>query len=97
MLHFTPTSPVAHTHARQGNIDYKGFIIPRNRGENVDDSDRVLACQFAWKGQMKKVTTMFIGEWRGGVLAVKCVHPYLPIHTPLWPQPITPVRTHART
>lgn len=44
-----------------GNVDYKGYIKPRNRSEVVDSSDRVISCQFAWKGQVKSITTMFIG------------------------------------
>lgn len=45
----------------KGNVDYRGYIKPRNRGEQVDDNERVLACQLSWKGEIKPVTTMFIG------------------------------------
>uniref|UniRef100_A0A7S0RET2 EndoU domain-containing protein n=1 Tax=Chlamydomonas leiostraca TaxID=1034604 RepID=A0A7S0RET2_9CHLO len=46
---------------KEGKLEYKGYIKPRNRGEVVDGNDRVLSCQFAWNGLLKNVTTMFLG------------------------------------
>lgn len=45
----------------KGNVDYKGYMKPKNRREVVDNTDRVLSMQLGWKGETKNVTTLFIG------------------------------------
>mmetsp|Transcript_7117 Transcript_7117/g.10633 ORF Transcript_7117/g.10633 Transcript_7117/m.10633 type:complete len:148 (+) Transcript_7117:78-521(+) len=47
---------------RKGNVDYKGYIKPRGRVEDVtNDDDHVLTIQFDWNGIEKMVGTSFIG------------------------------------
>lgn len=43
------------------NLDYRGFIKPRSRYEVVDGEDRVMTVQFQWNGELKPVSTMFVG------------------------------------
>ncbi|KAG1653594.1 hypothetical protein FOA52_009101 [Chlamydomonas sp. UWO 241] len=45
----------------KGHVDYKGYMHPRNRSEVVDNNDRIISCQLSWHGDIKTVTTMFIG------------------------------------
>lgn len=46
----------------KGNVDYRGYIVPRVRGaQEVDNHDQLLSVQFAWHGELKPVTTLFIG------------------------------------
>eukprot|EP00955_Chlamydomonas_euryale_P031952 334998-Chlamydomonas_euryale.AAC.11 len=45
----------------KGHVDYKGFLKPRSHHEQVTDEDRILSVQLGWKGEVKDVTTMFIG------------------------------------
>jgi hypothetical protein len=57
-----PSCTSTHAFMRlQGALDYRGYIVPRNRGERVDNNERLLSCQFAWNGEVKPVTTLFIG------------------------------------
>lgn len=47
---------------KKGNIDYRGYIKPKNRNDTVTDSnDHVLTLQFIWNGVEKSVGTSFIG------------------------------------
>lgn len=51
---------------RQGKLDYKGYIFPRvhslgGQQEEVDANERMLSVQFSWNGQLKDVSSMFIG------------------------------------
>ena len=46
----------------KGQLDYRGYIKPRGRGEaQADGDDHVLTLQFAWNGVEKFVGTSFIG------------------------------------
>ncbi|KAL0035864.1 hypothetical protein WJX77_005701 [Trebouxia sp. C0004] len=51
---------------QQGKLDYKGYIFPRvhslgGQQEEVDAHERMLSVQFSWNGQLKDVSSMFIG------------------------------------
>lgn len=47
---------------KKGTVDYKGYIKPRGRREDVtNDDDHVLTIQFEWNGVEKMVGTSFIG------------------------------------
>ncbi|CAD7700733.1 unnamed protein product, partial [Ostreobium quekettii] len=49
---------------RKGNIDYRGFIRPRRRGqgvENPDGNERILTVQMEWGDELKPISTIFIG------------------------------------
>lgn len=47
---------------KNGNLDYFGYIKPRNRNDApVDSDDYLLTVQFKWHGVMKNVGTMFLG------------------------------------
>lgn len=46
---------------KKGTLDYRGFIKPRSRNEVVDGEDRLLSVQFVWEGELKPVTTIFVG------------------------------------
>mmetsp|Transcript_20566 Transcript_20566/g.23292 ORF Transcript_20566/g.23292 Transcript_20566/m.23292 type:complete len:483 (+) Transcript_20566:139-1587(+) len=47
---------------RKGNVDYKGYIKPRNHSNTAtNDDDHVLTLQFTWHGIEKTVGTSFIG------------------------------------
>ncbi|GMH42742.1 hypothetical protein BSKO_10661 [Bryopsis sp. KO-2023] len=46
----------------RGNLDYRGYIVPRRRGAPPPDGEeRLLSVQLFWKGEKKPVTSMFIG------------------------------------
>uniref|UniRef100_A0A7S2S4N9 EndoU domain-containing protein n=1 Tax=Eucampia antarctica TaxID=49252 RepID=A0A7S2S4N9_9STRA len=47
---------------KRGNIDYRGYIKPKNRNDaETDSNDHVLTLQFKWNGVEKSVGTSFIG------------------------------------
>jgi len=49
---------------KKGNVNYKGYIKPRNRNRNsaeTNSDDNVLTLQFEWNGYEKFVGTDFIG------------------------------------
>lgn len=47
---------------RKGNIDYRGYIKPKNRNDAATDSnDHIITLQFTWNGVEKSVGTNFIG------------------------------------
>lgn len=53
---------------KKGNVDYRGFIVPRRRGaERPDDHTQLLSIQFAWyddddgSNDIKSVSSMFVG------------------------------------
>lgn len=47
---------------RKGNIDYRGYIKPRSKGNmQTNNDDHVLTLQFSWNGVKKFVGTSFIG------------------------------------
>mmetsp|Transcript_55621 Transcript_55621/g.64996 ORF Transcript_55621/g.64996 Transcript_55621/m.64996 type:complete len:473 (+) Transcript_55621:34-1452(+) len=47
---------------KKGNIDYRGYIKPRNKREsNIDSNDQALSIQFLWNGYEKFVGSSFIG------------------------------------
>lgn len=47
---------------KKGNIDYRGYIRPKNRNDaRTDSNDHVLTLQFTWNGVEKSVGTSFIG------------------------------------
>jgi poly(U)-specific endoribonuclease len=47
---------------RRGNLDYRGYIFPRKRTTPGPDShEQLLTMQFAWVGDLKPVSTSFIG------------------------------------
>ncbi|XP_065186285.1 poly(U)-specific endoribonuclease-B-like [Sycon ciliatum] len=50
---------------RKGNVDYRGFVLPRRRGRGSadppDGDDQLISIQFAWEGELKPVTSMFVG------------------------------------
>ncbi|KAI9101943.1 Endoribonuclease XendoU [Phlyctochytrium arcticum] len=47
----------------KGHADYRGYILPRNRNSNAPppENSHVLSIQLAWKGEVKPVSTFFIG------------------------------------
>jgi len=47
---------------QKGNIDYRGFILPRNKGDAaINNDDRVLTIQFLWHEVEKSVGSTLIG------------------------------------
>jgi poly(U)-specific endoribonuclease len=45
-----------------GRLDYRGYIPPRNRrSPKPDEDDQIVTIQFAWEGDLKPVSTSFIG------------------------------------
>lgn len=47
---------------QKGNVDYRGYIKPRNRNDaETNNDDHVLTIQFTWNGIEKSVGTSFIG------------------------------------
>eukprot|EP00951_Prasinocladus_malaysianus_P033284 scaffold328826_cov32-Prasinocladus_malaysianus.AAC.1 len=47
---------------RQGDLDYQGYVLPRRVGGAEPDGDeQFLSVQFAWKGETKPVSGMFVG------------------------------------
>jgi len=47
---------------QKGDLDYRGYIKPRNRSDaQTDSNDHVLTLQFSWHGVEKSVGTSFIG------------------------------------
>ncbi|XP_039790741.1 poly(U)-specific endoribonuclease-B-like isoform X2 [Panicum virgatum] len=44
-----------------GNVDYKGYIFPRRRGELPDSETQLLTIQFDWRGVLKSVSSTLIG------------------------------------
>ncbi|KAM0910110.1 hypothetical protein ACQ4PT_014372 [Festuca glaucescens] len=45
----------------KGNVDYKGYIFPRRRGESPDSETQLLTVQFEWHGVLKSVSSSLIG------------------------------------
>eukprot|EP00854_Cymbomonas_tetramitiformis_P011988 gene11988-14162_t len=46
---------------QRGNIDYKGFIFPRRRGQEPDENSQIMTIQFAWGAELKSVSSTLIG------------------------------------
>ncbi|KAI9334518.1 Endoribonuclease XendoU-domain-containing protein [Zopfochytrium polystomum] len=49
---------------RQGRADYRGFILPKSRkgrGNNPTGEEHVLCIQLSWMGEIKNVSSFFIG------------------------------------
>jgi len=50
---------------RRGNIDYKGYILPKRRGfspeEDAGDDTRILTLQFSWGQELKYLSSIFVG------------------------------------
>mmetsp|Transcript_23034 Transcript_23034/g.50554 ORF Transcript_23034/g.50554 Transcript_23034/m.50554 type:complete len:305 (+) Transcript_23034:150-1064(+) len=44
-----------------GRVDYRGYIWPRLRSDRVDAQDRLISVQLAWNGEIKPVSTFFMG------------------------------------
>ncbi|XP_062226301.1 uncharacterized protein LOC133924672 [Phragmites australis] len=45
----------------KGNVDYRGYIFPRRRGEWPDSETQLLTVQFEWHGVLKSVSSTLIG------------------------------------
>ncbi|TPX30637.1 dephospho-CoA kinase [Synchytrium microbalum] len=45
---------------KKGKVNYLGYILPRRRGP-ASGTEHVLSLQLEWNGQVKPVSTMFIG------------------------------------
>jgi len=49
---------------RNGRLNYKGYILPRDRSnawQGDPNEDQLITLQFAWDGEVKPVSTSFIG------------------------------------
>lgn len=48
---------------KKGNIDYRGWILPRTRGrvQRPNSDQQLLSIQFSWGTQVKNVSSSFIG------------------------------------
>jgi poly(U)-specific endoribonuclease len=45
----------------KGNVNYLGYLFPRKRGQRPDGHEHMLSIQFSWKGELKSVSTIFMG------------------------------------
>ncbi|CAN0076789.1 unnamed protein product, partial [Discosporangium mesarthrocarpum] len=48
---------------RSGRLDYRGYILPRHRGyeDEPDESEQLITVQFEWNGELKDISSSFIG------------------------------------
>ena len=46
---------------KKGNVDYRGYIKPRNQSDITNDDDHILTLQFTWHDMEKFVGTIMIG------------------------------------
>eukprot|EP00210_Caulerpa_lentillifera_P007189 g6879.t1 len=46
----------------KGSLDYRGYVYPKKRTQPPDVYERLLGVQLAWDGEIKRVSTMFIGS-----------------------------------
>ncbi|GIL57337.1 hypothetical protein Vafri_12603 [Volvox africanus] len=45
----------------RGNVDYLGYIKPKQGRDDTDNEDRLISVAFSWKGEEKNVSTFFVG------------------------------------
>lgn len=46
----------------RGNLDYMGFILPRHKEyEEPTGHERLVSIQFGWEGEVKNVSSIFVG------------------------------------
>lgn len=52
-----------YSEEKKGRLDYLGYIFPRRRGydDNPEETEQLITTQFEWNGDLKKVSSSFVG------------------------------------